>query len=203
MASELASSKWLLPQIDLHRWEEVFQVGTGITPRDRKDRGGPGKEAQRSLSTAPPWGAGEELQAVGLKLTTKPTVSMALKLCPCQPIAHAPLSQPCPATQVNTEKILRMVQVAPGLDEGLETEKREGLPSKAIHCRAWDLESQRCGYLQRLWQWKGSGTCQNLRPQTRHKPACRFVCLRTSGARVVTHVEAPSTGVTVATENKA
>lgn len=37
MASELASSKWLLPQIDLHRWEEVFQVGTGTTP-DREGR---------------------------------------------------------------------------------------------------------------------------------------------------------------------
>lgn len=35
--SELASSKWLLPQIDLHRWEEVFQVGTGTSP-DREGR---------------------------------------------------------------------------------------------------------------------------------------------------------------------
>ena len=48
MASELASSEWLLPQIDLHRWEEVFQVGTGTTPdggegRERRNRGGPGK----------------------------------------------------------------------------------------------------------------------------------------------------------------
>ena len=39
VASELASSKWLLPQIDLHRWEEVFQVGTGTTPdRERRQR---------------------------------------------------------------------------------------------------------------------------------------------------------------------
>lgn len=112
MASELASSKWLLPQIDLHRWEEVFQVGTGITPRGRRNRGGPGKEAQRSLSRAPLWGAGEELQTIGLKLTTEPPVSMVRKHRPCQLIVHVPLSQPRPAPQVNTEKILRMVQVA-------------------------------------------------------------------------------------------
>lgn len=46
-------------------------------------------------------------------------------------------------------------------------------------------------------------TCQSLKLKVRHKLACWFVCLGTSGARVVIHVEAPSTGVTVATENKA
>lgn len=61
VASELASSKWLLPQIDLHRWEEVFQVGTGTTPdregrqREGRNQGGPGKEAWRSPSRAQPW----------------------------------------------------------------------------------------------------------------------------------------------------
>lgn len=136
MVSELASSKWLLPQIDLHRWEEVFQVGTGFTPGDRRNRGGPGKEAQKSLSRASPWGAGEELQVTGLKLTTEPPVSMVRKHRLCQPIAHAPLSQPRPAPQVSTEKNLEDgaggARSQPGLDKRLEMEKREGLPSKAI-----------------------------------------------------------------------
>lgn len=63
MASELASSKWLLPQIDLHRWEEVFQVGTGTTPdRERRQReeeprwsGKGGTEVPRDSPTLGSW----------------------------------------------------------------------------------------------------------------------------------------------------
>lgn len=138
VASELASSKWLLPQIDLHRWEEVFQVGTGTTP-DRKggerERGGTEgvwERRHRGPSVrAQPWGSGEELQAIGLKLSTEPPVSMIGKHRPCQPIVHASHLTAPPYTprqhRKNLEDGADGTWSQPGLDERLETEKREGL----------------------------------------------------------------------------
>lgn len=80
--------------------------------RERRNRGGPAKEARRSLSRAPPWGAGEELQAIGLRLTLKPPVITVHKHRTGQLIAHAPLSQPSPALYINnTRKISRMPRV--------------------------------------------------------------------------------------------
>lgn len=134
MASELASSKWLLPQIDLHRWEEVFQVGTGITPRDRRNRGGPGKAA-RGPSVEP--NPGE------LEKNCKPLVSSLLQSHQQAPFTNIALvpHRPCtpltapPCTPRQHRKNLEDgagARSQPGLDERLEMEKREGLSSKAI-----------------------------------------------------------------------
>lgn len=69
-------------------------------------------------------------------LITEPPVSMVGRHCPCQPIAHAPPSQPCPTLHSTTGKNLEDgtggTGSQPGLDEKLEMEEREGLSNKTM-----------------------------------------------------------------------
>lgn len=106
--------------------------------REGRERGGTkGVQERRhggpSVEPNPGWGSGEELQAIGLKLTTEPPVSMIGKHRPCQPIAHAPHLTAPPYTphqhRKNLEDGAGGTWSQPGLDERLETEKREGLPN--------------------------------------------------------------------------